>query len=504
MVLRSLALPLGIVACLALAQPAGASPAPPDLWASALAWTPPSPAAGDTMVFSVHATNAGGSAAAPSTVQFLVDGIGVSSVALDTVPAGASQDVRSAPWAGEVGRHVLRVVLDADDAAGQTNRANDALSRAFFVGPAPLSDLVVGDLALEPRGVVAGDDAAVAAEIRNQGREDAGPFRVSFVVDGEPLEVAQVADLPAGASVTVRSPAWHAVAGTHTVRAVADATDVVQESSEVNNARAERFAIGSSPLPDLVVESIALAPDEPGARDDVVFTARVTNLGRHAARTFEVGWAVDGEGFGRVSVEALAAGASVDVQSPRWDARSGNHSVRVVADVGDVVLESREGNNARSQAFDVPHRGLAGLHLWLDRDEARVTLCHVPAGDPDHAHTLTVDVASLSAHLGHGDDIGACDGDEAGVAIGPRDHPDGHEQHHDAGSAEEAAQGRSDEAPRGGVRAEANVQAHPDAHASASVIFGPAGEAMRQVPEVGAPLALVAMGALALLARRRD
>ena len=35
-------------------------------------------------------------------------------------------------------------------------------------------------------------------------------------------------------------------------------------------------------------------------------------------------------------------------------------------------------------------------------------LCHVPPGNPGHAHTLSLPESAFAAHLGHGDTAGAC------------------------------------------------------------------------------------------------
>lgn len=44
-------------------------------------------------------------------------------------------------------------------------------------------------------------------------------------------------------------------------------------------------------------------------------------------------------------------------------------------------------------------------------DNGQVTICHVPPGNPGNAHTITINDAALSTHLGHGDTCGACDTD---------------------------------------------------------------------------------------------
>lgn len=40
--------------------------------------------------------------------------------------------------------------------------------------------------------------------------------------------------------------------------------------------------------------------------------------------------------------------------------------------------------------------------------EKKVTLCHIPPGDPAHPQTLSVAEAAVRAHLAHGDQVGAC------------------------------------------------------------------------------------------------
>ena len=44
-----------------------------------------------------------------------------------------------------------------------------------------------------------------------------------------------------------------------------------------------------------------------------------------------------------------------------------------------------------------------------DEEEAQVTICHYPPGNPENAQTLTIGVSALDAHLSeHGDTLGAC------------------------------------------------------------------------------------------------
>lgn len=68
--------------------------------------------------------------------------------------------------------------------------------------------------------------------------------------------------------------------------------------------------------------------------------------------------------------------------------------------------------------------------------EERVTLCHVPPGNPDNAHTITVGASAVDAHMAHGDYLGPCEDDgtddDGGDDDPGGDEGDGHEDDDDA------------------------------------------------------------------------
>jgi hypothetical protein len=47
---------------------------------------------------------------------------------------------------------------------------------------------------------------------------------------------------------------------------------------------------------------------------------------------------------------------------------------------------------------------------FLATGKSKVTICHVPRGDPEAAHTITVGAPATKAHIGHGDYLGECEG----------------------------------------------------------------------------------------------
>ncbi|CAN5842537.1 hypothetical protein BH20GEM1_BH20GEM1_22790 [soil metagenome] len=65
----------------------------------------------------------------------------------------------------------------------------------------------------------------------------------------------------------------------------------------------------------------------------------------------------------------------------------------------------------REQGDDVS--GFEDIVASTEEAQASVTLCHVPPGNPDAAHTVDVGAPAVPAHLAHGDTEGAC-ADDAG------------------------------------------------------------------------------------------
>ena len=47
-----------------------------------------------------------------------------------------------------------------------------------------------------------------------------------------------------------------------------------------------------------------------------------------------------------------------------------------------------------------------------DLGQRKVTLCHIPNGNPANAHEITVGESAVAAHIIHGDTIGPCQPNE--------------------------------------------------------------------------------------------
>lgn len=97
------------------------------------------------------------------------------------------------------------------------------------------------------------------------------------------------------------------------------------------------------------------------------------------------------------------------------------------AEVEDAPFRVSEGN----AVFDYFSEDFVGdPHFMIGqvivkpehRREERVTICHVPPGNPGRAHTIRISRSALEAHLAHGDTLGECGEDEEDDGHGGEGH----------------------------------------------------------------------------------
>jgi len=69
------------------------------------------------------------------------------------------------------------------------------------------------------------------------------------------------------------------------------------------------------------------------------------------------------------------------------------------------------------------HCGLAIVGLYAHGALAandKVDVCHIPPGNPDNAHTITISENAVSTHLDHGDRLGPCEPTRTADIVEPR------------------------------------------------------------------------------------
>ncbi len=193
--------------------------------------------------------------------------------------------------------------------------------------------------------------------VRNQGNA-ATPtgvtVGVAYLVDGTKCTWGFTnTPLAPGASATIGTQGGACVipVGTHTITVFADDVNRMQESNKNNNTLSKTITVGS--LPDLIPTSISYD------KTSGLFTSVVRNQGNAATPTgvvIGVAYLVDGakQTWGVVN-GPLAAGASVTIstQGGAYNIITGTHTITVVADDVNRIVESNKNNNTLSKTITV-------------------------------------------------------------------------------------------------------------------------------------------------------
>lgn len=270
------------------------------------------------------------------------------------LPAGGSVRVLQ-NWEADAGTHTVDVYADRgyysseNNLIPEANETNNKLSQALPDILFP--DLTITNLVWSPtEGINDGDTVTFTATVENIGTgSTSSDFYVGFEMDGNYIGSQRVTGLSAGSSTEI-SHSWVADAGTHSAMAVVDYYSVITESSEINNEQSH--ALPEILFPDLTVTDITWSPPT-GIRhgDTVTFTAAVGNIGSTTSSDFYVRFEIDDGYIGHQKVSGgLAAGGSTAVNLD-WVASAGSPTIKAIADEYNVITESSEGNNEKSEVL---------------------------------------------------------------------------------------------------------------------------------------------------------
>jgi subtilisin family serine protease/uncharacterized membrane protein len=232
-----------------------------DLIVSALT-VPPKGGPGLTINVADTVTNQGAGAAAAATVRYYVSTkllLDASAIVLPggrllpgLAPGEASSGATALtiPSTLAAGSYFIMAQADGDGVVAESQETNNVTARSIAIGP----DLFISGLAT-PTSAAAGATITVTDAVTNQGIGTADPSTTRFYLSANVLFDASdvllaggraVPALDGGAastgSATVVIPAGMP-AGNYFLLAVSDADNVVQESSETNNALARSFQV---------------------------------------------------------------------------------------------------------------------------------------------------------------------------------------------------------------------------------------------------------------------
>jgi subtilase family serine protease len=238
----------------------------------------------------------------------------------------------------------LRAVIDGTYMVTESNDNNN--SKTVNITPpviVPNTDLTIESIGWTPAEPVLGDTVTITVNIKNSGEGETSTFHVAYYIDDAFIESVQ-ADMIRAGGIIVNSVKWQAQPGRHTIRAVADANDVVEETNEANNERSVNFTVTA---PDLAIQDVTWSPQNPEPGDEVEFTVTVINRGDEATSGSHLNYYIDDSFRGSHIIEGVEPGGTV-TRSFTWRMQAGTIAFKVIIDEFDTVKESDEANNART------------------------------------------------------------------------------------------------------------------------------------------------------------
>ncbi|XVV13930.1 CARDB domain-containing protein [Actinoplanes sp. CA-131856] len=238
---------------------------------------------------------------------------------------------------------------------------------------APNPDLTVTSVTWSPTSPDEATAVTVSATVRNAGSAASGATSLDVRLNGNVVGSANVGALAAGATATVQVDAGRRGQGSYQVSAVVDPADTVAELSNDNNTltASSPLVVGQAPGPDLQVVSVTPTPANPAVGAQVSFAVAVNNRGTSSAAA-SVTRVTVGSTTLNVNTGAVAAGATVTVTAGTWTATSGGATITAIADATNVVAETNENNNTRTQSV-VVGRGAAVPYVSYEAESGTYT-----------------------------------------------------------------------------------------------------------------------------------
>lgn len=226
----------------------------------------------------------------------------------------------------------------------------------ILVNPMPdYPDLTPVEITLGESTPFAGYPFDVQVKVKNLNWESSGETTLGIYDGG--VELLGTVVLPAiGGGQT----AWVTVSGItvaawgwHTLVAVADPDDLIEETNETNQELSKNIFV-RQPLPDLAVFGISASDYLPQPGEPVNFMATVTNNGNAPASSFWVRFTINGSELGDSTlINSLAIGESQIVTSSIWNMETDPKNICVTADGGNQVAELNELNNQNCRMFGI-------------------------------------------------------------------------------------------------------------------------------------------------------
>ena len=142
---------------------------------------------------------------------------------------------------------------------------------------------------------------------------------------------------------------WKVLNG-RTFKAIVNYNNYMIESDKANN---ESSTIFTPKLPDLAITGIVWSPSDISAGHNVIFSITIENQGLTSAAPSRIAFYVDGAVAGYVDIGRLEPGTDTLVHFT-WAASDGFHSINIILDSNNQIVEIDEVNNTKVINIPLP------------------------------------------------------------------------------------------------------------------------------------------------------
>ena len=255
------------------------------------------------------------------------------------------------PAGRAAGIYRVQASINPDDDIRESTQGNNYLEAPLIIYDNPRPDLIIQSIVLDPASPRPNEPFTAFVTVCNQGALAAEPpFSVSYN-NGAPNSVTEywrLSGLAQGACSTFQFVQAGFPAGTYEMYARADTENEVIEAVENNNSR--QLSLEIEPMPDLVVESIAVYPSFPQPWEPLAFEVTVKNMGGAPSEVYAGGGLIDPQNPRELlffmETPPLDAGESfvhhVELQRGR---PAGSYQLLAAIDSANEIAETDETNN---------------------------------------------------------------------------------------------------------------------------------------------------------------
>ncbi len=310
----------------------------PDLVVTDLSWDPEDIGVGDTVTFTATIKNEGAGRANSFRVACYVGGHYGGGVDILELEDG-EETTASFQWLAMNDAYGVTVTADCDTEITESNEENNKIKKDIHV---ILPDIYISSIAWSPEHPSIGDLVTFSVNLTNQGGGNAEGFFVDFYLDDAFLSSTFISRIPSDSSANA-TYTWKAQNGRHAFKAVADNNKTVVEVNENNN----EMTVSIAPhMPDLAVGTVTWSPADMPLGSEVKFSIDIENLGSLNAGPSRIAYYVDGSIASFTDIDNLNAGSKI-TDHFLWVVADGPHTIEVVSDSSDRVIEVDEDNNTK-------------------------------------------------------------------------------------------------------------------------------------------------------------